>query len=471
VERLLGYRPEELVGKTVPELNLLAVDSMLPALEDIKRVLDGERVNATEYTFLAKDGSIRQGEVSGAPLIRDGEVVAVVSVARDISDRKNLEAQLHQAQKMEAIGLLAGGIAHDFNNLLTAINGYAELVMSKLVKDDPLQDMVEKILQSGQRAAALTGQLLTFSRKRLVEPEILDINQVITHIGTMLKRIIGEHIKIDTALGAGLWPIQADRSQIEQVIINLAVNSRDAMPDGGKLSISTQNVTLDQGLSESRFHLAQGDYVVIEVGDTGIGMSQEIIDHLFEPFFTTKEAGKGTGLGLASVYGIVKQARGGITISSQPEQGTVFRIYFPRSRSVPMEQSVTVEGEAHSASGETILLVEDDKNVREMVRQMLLSLGYTLLEADNGPEALQLAATYAGPIHLLLTDVIMPGMSGRILATQLIRSRPEVKVLFMSGYTGEEVLRHGIQSEQRSFLKKPFKVAALKKAIREALQT
>lgn len=427
-------------------------------------------VRQYETQFKRKDGTCYDAILSLIPTTMDGKP-CFQAMVQDITERKQLEEQYYQAQKMEAIGQLTGGVAHDFNNLLTAINGFAELLQMRLPPDDPLQEMVDKILGSGQRAADLVSQLLAFSRKQLVEPQMLNLNEVVANIDKMLQRIIGENIQIQTHLASNAWLVKIDPTQIEQIILNLAVNARDAMPEGGRLTIETANVILDENYVASHLEAQPGEHVLLAVSDTGVGMSREMQSRIFEPFFTTKSEGHGTGLGLATVYGIVKQNGGNIWVYSEEGQGTTFKIYLPRAKE-PVRPRYRLDSEIEVATGtETILLVEDDATVRELARRVLQMQGYTLLEAQDAQEALHLSTRYTGPLHLLVTDVIMPGISGKVLADQLRQTYPEIKILFMSGYTNNAIAHHGVLDSDVVFLQKPFGPVALARKVRQVLDT
>jgi PAS domain S-box-containing protein len=398
-----------------------------------------------------------------------GQVGAVLAQARLSKQRQRLEAQYHQAQKMEAVGRLTAGIAHDFNNLLTAINGFAELMQFELWPEDPLQELLAKILHSGRRAADLVRQLLAFSRNQISEPQVLDLNVVVSEMGHMLRRIITENIELETSLTPDLWAVKADLAQIEQVIVNLAVNARDAMPAGGKLVIKTANLVLDEAYVARHLEAQPGEHVLVAVTDTGMGMSEEVQAHLFEPFFTTKELGKGTGLGLATVYGIVKQSGGHVWVESEEGQGTTFKIYLPRARETARAALPPRSMADMPWGGETVLLVEDDEGVRDLAGRVLRSQGYNVLEAQDGQEALRVSAFPPSPIDLLLADVVMPGISGKVLADQLTQTRPDLKVLFMSGYTDEEIVQHGVLEPGIVLLQKPFNPMALARKVRQVL--
>jgi len=398
------------------------------------------------------------------------------SLQNEIAERKRaeeekaaLKEQFRQSQKMEAIGRLAGGIAHDFNNLLTVIKGYSELALIKLKEGDPLKGNIEEIHRASQRAADLTRQLLAFSRRQILEFKVLDLNTILRDMDKMLLRILGEDIELVTLFAEGIGRVRTDPGQIEQMILNLAVNARDAMPNGGKLTIETSNIELNENYV--RFHIAvkPGLYVMLSVSDTGVGMTPEVKERVFEPFFTTKEKGKGTGLGLSTVYGIVKQSGGNIWVYSELDHGTTFKIYLPR---VEEEASTLLHGDDKRSlpqGSETVLLVEDDLSVRGLVVQVLRENGYNLLEAANGNEALRMAQEYAGEIHLLLTDVVMPQMGGKELADRLKTLRPNIKVLFTSGYTDNAIVHHGVLEPGIDFLQKPFSPAALAHKVREVL--
>ncbi len=383
--------------------------------------------------------------------------------------RKLLEDQLRQSQKMEAIGQLTGGIAHDFNNLLTVINGYSELSLQALSTGDPLYDNLEQIKEAGSRAAALTRQLLAFSRKQVLEPKVLDLNAIVTNLDKLLQRVIGEDIDLVPLLKPGLGRVKADPGQIEQVIMNLAVNARDAMPEGGKLTIETANVELDEHLVKRHMAMKPGPYVMLAISDTGCGMDAEIQKRIFEPFFTTKESGKGTGLGLATSYGIVKQSGGSIWVYSEVGKGTTFKIYLPRVTETAESIFPGALPSSSLAGSETILLVEDSEPLRKLVHAILAKCGYAMLVASTRDEALQICRQYSGSIHLMLTDVVLPGMTIRELADRLVAIRPDMKVLHMSGYTDETIVRHGVLEAGVAYLQKPFTGQTLLRKVREVL--
>ncbi len=382
--------------------------------------------------------------------------------------REMMREQLLQAQKMEAVGRLAGGIAHDFNNILSAIIGYSELALLKMPKEDPLRKNVEIIHESANRAANLTQQLLAFSRKQIIKPEILNINSLIEDMMNMLRGLIGEDIRIEITKGEGLWNIRADRGQMEQVLMNLAINAMDAMPAGGTLMIETSNIVLDKDYTDVHLALSPGEYVGLVVSDTGQGMTEAVKRRIYEPFFTTKEGGKGTGLGLSTVYGIIKQHGGNIYVYSEPGKGTTFKIYFPRVKEVESEYKKD-EIQALPRGTETVLLVEDEKEVRGLAATLLTELGYTVLEAEDAENALKMTRMYHGAIHLVLTDVIMPGMSGSDLAKEIRKCCPEIKILFMSGYTQNAIVKHGILKDGVNYLQKPFTTREFAQIVRRVL--
>ena len=384
-------------------------------------------------------------------------------------ERKEIEQHYHRAQKMDAIGRLAGGIAHDFNNMLTAILGYCELLLDDASISESHRADIREIEKAGRTAAQLTRQLLAFSRREIVEPVVLDLNAIITGVDKLLHRLVGEHIEMETTLAPDLHTVRADRAQIEQVILNLAVNARDAMPEGGRIAIETANVHLPGGVSSAYLECPPGDYVVLAVKDTGSGIEPEVLQHLFEPFFTTKGQGKGTGLGLATVYGIAKQNNGGVEVASTVGKGSVFRIYFPRCHEVIAGVVPAPTAERPANGKATILIVEDDPGIRELSMKILSRYGYQVLAAAGGEEARQVSERHDGVIDVLLSDVVMPGMNGPMVAEMLTRMRPELKVVFMSGYTDNAVVRHGVMGRNLPFLQKPFTPERLANKIVEVL--
>jgi two-component system cell cycle sensor histidine kinase/response regulator CckA len=467
VTALTGYSQEEYYAD--PELVFKVVH-----LEDRKTldaILRGEGpdVGMATLRWVHKNGTaiwIEQHHV----MVRDdrGRLAAIECVARDITGRKRLEEQLLQTQKMEAIGRLAGGVAHDFNNLLTVINGYSAQALESLNESDPLHQEIEQINKAGERAASLTRQLLAFSRRQILTPRVLDLNGIVSDMDRMLRRVLGEDIRLVATLERGLDSVHADPGQIEQVIMNLAVNARDAMPNGGQLLIETANIELDDAYAQKQRAVVPGRYVMLAVSDTGHGMDQETQERIFEPFFTTKPKGEGTGLGLSTVLGIVQQSGGNIWLYSEVGKGTTFKVYFPRIAAKP--DPPLQRSQAKLATGsETILVVEDEDGVRLLILSVLKRAGYKVLEARGGNEALSLCESHQGSIHLVLTDTVMPQMSGRELISRLTGFRPESKYLFMSGYTDKAIVQHGAFDPQTPFLQKPFTPAALAAKVRETL--
>ncbi|MBZ5596868.1 MAG: PAS domain S-box protein [Acidobacteriia bacterium] len=470
-QRVLGYSPEEL--RLTSSLEQIHPDDRVLVQEAAKEALRTGVGRRIEYRMRHKDGSWCALESTASTILNsDRKVEKLVIVNRDITGRRRLEQQFHQAQKMEAVGRLSGGVAHDFNNLLGVIIGYGEILEEGMKKEDPMRDSVDEILRAGRQAAGLTRQLLAFSRQQVLESKVLDLNVVITEVEKMLRRLIGEDVELTTVLSPGLGRVKADQGQIEQIILNMAVNARDAMPHGGKLSLETANVEIDEAFAQSSPYPVQaGPYVCLCVTDTGVGMDAATQAQIFEPFFTTKEKGKGTGLGLSMVYGVVKQSGGHINVYSEPGVGTIFRVYLP---SVP--ETVTPEQPRANLSTslrgtETVLLVEDEDGLRTLTRNLLERSGYTVLVAKDGNEGLLTSQQYKPTIHLLLTDVVMPGMGGPALAQQLIRQRPEIKTVYMSGYTGKTVAGHAVLDPGSFFLMKPFTRDGLASKIREALDS
>ncbi|HYP26289.1 MAG TPA: response regulator [Blastocatellia bacterium] len=416
---------------------------------------------------ILKDGRVFDRYTS--PILDpDGESNGRVWFFRDLTEKRHLEEQLRQSQKMEAVGRLAGGIAHDFNNLLTAIIGYSQVLLRKDDLMDSMRGPIEEIEKAGQRAASLTSQLMVFSRKQVLQPKVLDLNMVVRGIEKMIRRLIGEHITVETSLSPDLGRVRADPGQIEQIIVNLAVNARDAMPRGGTLVIETANVDFDQEYIKHHIDLQRGPYVMLSLSDNGVGMDLQTLAHIFEPFFTTKEVGRGTGLGLATVYAIVKTCGGSVWVYSEPGQGTTFKVYLPRVEVPADKESYDEPGESPKGS-ETILLVEDDETVRRLARSVLQMNGYDLLEATNGEEALMRYEQHTGPIHLVLTDVVMPQMNGSDLVTRVRFKYPDVKALFMSGYTANAILDDEVMKRGVAFLQKPFSAEVLLRKVREVL--
>ncbi|MBI4876451.1 MAG: PAS domain S-box protein [Acidobacteria bacterium] len=463
---MLGWSVEEMLGKS--PFDFLDEEGRRVAAQKLERRRQGV-AERFDLRFQTREGKDCWTILSAAPLYGpDGKYAGALAMITDITERKHLEDQYRQAQKMESIGRLAGGVAHDFNNLLTVISGYTEMLLDQVEAGSPVHQSLTQVRKAGDRAADLTQQLLVFSRKQIIHPKVLDLNSVVSDVEKILRRVIGENIDLKTSPGAELGRVLADAGQITQVLMNLAVNARDAMPDGGTLIIETANVALGEAYTKEHPEVTPGSYVQLTVSDSGIGMEQATKQRIFEPFFTTKKAGEGTGLGLATVYGIVKRAGGWIWVYSEPGHGATFKVYLPR-----VEGPVTVEeaqpGAVSLEGTETVLVVEDEAELREFARLVLTKRGYNVLGAANAEEALLLCESNSGPIHLLLTDVIMPGMNGRQLAERLHPLRPEMKVLYMSGYTDSAIVHHGILDDGVLFLQKPFGAGPLAAKVREAL--
>ncbi len=468
-EQTTGYSAREAMERNCEFLQGSETDPAAVA-QVLAAIRDGKSCNV-EMVNYRKDGTPFWNSFALSP-VRDeaGRVTHFIGVVTDVTQRRKLEEQYRQAQKMEAIGQLAGGIAHDFNNLLTIITGYTELVLDAMSSSDPQRELLEEISDAAARSASLTRQLLTFSRKQVLLPKVLDLSEVVHGVEKMLKRIIGEDIELMTNLTeGGSCGVKADPGQLEQVLLNLAVNARDAMPHGGKITISTKVVALSKLHGFSPIEQPDGEYVMLSVADTGTGMKEEVKRHLFEPFFTTKDKDKGTGLGLAVVHGIVKQSDGEIEVISQAGEGATFNIYLPRHLAAPNPQDHARSGKILASAEETILVVEDDEAVRTLARFALEGYGYQVLEASCGTEALELSAQHQGAIDLLLADVVMPGMNGRILSEKFAELRPGTQVLFLSGYMDDAVVRSGILHEQVAFLQKPFSPRDLVDKVRALL--
>ena len=464
--RLYGFSRDEFLGMTIKDIR---PQEEVPALlEYLTTMPDTPGLPAVHVKHRRKDGSLLEVAGSTNPIQFQGRRARLV-LATDVSERKQLEAQLLQAHRMEAVGRLAGGVAHDFNNLLGVITGYTELLMKDLGPQHPSSKRVGEIRKAADRAAALTRQLLAFSRKQVMQPRILDINEVVADVETMLRRLIGEDVKLVTRPGAGIGRIKADPGQIEQVLMNLVVNARDAMPKGGRLLFETANVTLDESYARAHPEVQPGPFVMLAVSDTGVGMTAQTQAHIFEPFFTTKEMGSGTGLGLATVIGIVQQSGGSITVDSQLGRGTTCRIYFPRVEEGLSDAVPGPLGAPLARGSETILLVEDADPLRAMIREMLEAAGYTVLEYADPEAALHRVTTLDAPVGLLLTDVVMPRLSGPDLARGVRTTRPEINVLFMSGFTDEAMGLQGLLGPGTQFIQKPFTADALLAKVREAL--
>ena len=464
-ETIFGWTAEEVTNRLPP---IVPEAEWEPFNKLRQRALRGETITNVETQRQKRDGSLVDVSLSMAPLFdKAGDVVGVVALFMYIGDRKQLEMRLRQSQKMEAVGRLAGGVAHDFNNLLTIILGECDLSLESLGPEDPMLSSFEEIKKAGGRAALLTAQLLMFSRKQLFEPTTFNLNVILNDMSSMFRRLIGEDVELKIRPAADLGVVTADRGQIEQVVVNLVVNARDAMPEGGTIVIESANVELDADYAASHADVRVGKYVMLAVSDTGTGMSNEVKAHLFEPFFTTKEQGKGTGLGLATSYGIVKQFGGHIGVYSEIGTGTTMKVYLPLSAVGDMIESQTAPATAHG--NETILVVEDEGPVLAIAARMLSALGYIVLTASAGEEALRLLSGYPAPVHLLLTDVVLPKMGGRELAELVRAMRPEIKVLFASGYTDDVILQHRLIHHDIALVNKPYTAVSLSRKVRETL--
>jgi len=466
---MLGYdSAAKLVGRNLA--NLYSDSQQWFVLADYLRLM--EKFQGLAGDWLRNDRTIVSVRLSGRAFRDERNTIFFELFAEDVTERRALEQQLRQAQKMEAVGRLAGGIAHDFNNLLMVISGYSEFLLERIGDDQEMRGHAREIANAAERATSLTRQLLAFSRKQMLDPKIVDLNSVVAENVKMLTRLIGEDIDLVMVPGQDIGAVKADPGQIEQVIMNLAVNARDAMPKGGKLTIETANVTLDANYARFHAPAKPGDYVMLAISDTGMGMDAETQAHIFEPFYTTKGL-KGTGLGLSTVYGIVKQSEGYIWLYSETGKGTSFKIYLPRFSATgeALATQPALAQEQTSKGHETILLVEDEENLRRLARQSLENQGYNVIDAPDGAAAIKISQAHPGPIHLLLTDVIMPGMNGRELANKLSPTRLEMRVLFMSGYTENHIGHNGTLDEGVTLLQKPFTLSALRSKVREMLDT
>jgi len=465
---MLGYAPDDLAG--IAPNDLVHPEDLLAVATYQKQLFDNRVATAT-YRLRHARGSWVWVDSQARIITHAGQHYALM-VDRDVSERKHLEAQLMQSQRLESVGRLAGGVAHDFNNLLTAIMGNTELARDSLPANHPARADMDEIAKSSQRAAELTHQLLAFARKQIIESHVIDLNRLILEMDKLLRRLIGEHIELIVLAESGLWQIRADRGQIEQIVVNLAVNARDAMPGGGTLTIETRNVRLDHDYAHRHISVNPGCYVMLAISDTGTGMDEEIQDQIFEPFFTTKAPGRGTGLGLATCYGIVKQHGGTIWPYSEPGHGSTFKIYLPRVDAPAEDHRLPIAGDDLPYGTETILLAEDEPSVRMLAARVLRAQGYTIVEAEHGDAALELAHAWQGaPFDLLLTDVVMPRMSGKTLSERIQTLYPASKVLFISGYTDSAIVHHGQLDPGIVFLQKPFSPAALARKVREVLDS
>jgi two-component system cell cycle sensor histidine kinase/response regulator CckA len=470
LQEMLGYSGEELRNRVFNEFT--HPDDGMVDVDFHKDLITGKRDHyQIEKRYIRMGGEVVWGRLN-VSLVRDteGEFQFTICMVEDITERKRLETQFFQSQKMETVGRLAGGIAHDFNNLLTVIKGYTQISLSQIKEADPSRENIEEIRKAAERAAELTHQLLAFSRRQILDMKVLDLNSLVRGLEKMVSRVIGEDIEMFTVLADDLGRVKTDPGQIEQVILNLAVNARDAMPSGGKLAIETANVELDETFARTHIGVTPGSHVMLSVSDTGIGMSPEVKERVFEPFFTTKEEGRGTGLGLSTIYGIVKQSGGSIWVYSEPGQGTAFKIYLPRVEEEVESLPSRDDTDRLPKGNETVLLVEDESSLRGLTARVLRGQGYTVLEAGNGDEAMSIARELIKEkIHLLLTDVVMPQMGGKELVKRFKALHPGIKVLFVSGYTDYAITHHGVFKPGAPFLQKPFSPLALAKKVREVL--
>lgn len=462
-ERVLGWTPQDLIHKRY--LDFVHPDDRLATARELQRLNEGEPQARLENRFLCKDGTYH---AFSWVVVGTQDRSAFYAVAHDETERRRLENQFHQAQRAEVLGRLAGGIAHDFNNLLGVILGFCELLRDRIGGDPVAAQHLDQIQKAGQTSAELTRQLLAYSRRQPLVPQVLDLNDVLAGMEKMLRRVIGEDIELLLFPAADLGRVKVDRGQLEQVILNLAVNAREAMPTGGALTMETQNTTLDESYAHQHPGVSPGPYVMLAISDTGHGMDSATQAQVFEPLFTTKT--QGTGLGLATVYGIVKQSGGFIWVYSEPGKGAAFKVYFPQ---VHEKLSVRLPQVARmpAVGSETLLLVEDSDALRSLTRRFLEQAGYRVLEASSGAEALRVAQVTLGPIDCLITDVVMPGCSGKQLAEQLVRIRPNVKILYMSGYTNNVIMHHGVLDEGINLLSKPFSRETLLHTVRETLDS
>ena len=466
-EEVMGWSKSEALQRNIK--SLVAPEHVGLCGQMMRRILNEEPLPHFEISMLRKDGRRALLEISARLIRSNGKKEGVQGTARDVTERRQLENMARQSQKLEAIGRLSGGLAHDFNNLLCVISGHAEMLSERLEPTSAAINSVAQIKKAADSAASLTRQLLAFSRKQVFHPQTLDLNAIVVDTEKLLGRLIGEHIELLTALNPTLGNVRVDPVQIEQVLMNLILNARDAMPRGGKLTIETSNVDLEEKHESKRSLIPAGRYVMFAVTDTGCGMDEETQSRIFEPFYTTKELGKGTGLGLATVYGIVKQSGGFIWVYSEYGRGTTFKVYLPRVENLATRLRPNKRQREACKGTETVLLVEDSEPLRALIKEFLNDSGYTVLEAANGNDAIRIASEFGGPIHLLLTDVVMPGMGGQQLAEQLTRIRPATKVLYMSGYPNDGIAHSGILAAGVVLLEKPFTREILSRRVRQVL--
>jgi PAS domain S-box-containing protein len=469
MEAILGFPIEKWLGERDFWVKHVHPEDRAHVIERRRKAIAEGRDYSLQYRAIAAGGkTIWLQDIVRVVRDNNGKIRQLRGVMVDVTDHQQLEEEFRQAQKMEAVGRLAGGVAHDFNNLLTIITGYTQLTL-ELLANSQLRSYQEEILKAGERASGLVRRLLAFTRRQSLEPQVVDLNAIVMSSEKMVHRLIGEDIEVVTVMQPGLGAVRTDPAQIEQVIINLSINARDAMPNGGKLIIETTNVDLLQAYADSHVAVTPGPYVMLSVSDTGTGMDANTRAHIFEPFFTTKEKGKGTGLGLATVYGVIKQSGGNVWVYSELGMGTTFKIYLPRVDAITETTQPVAVPVSQPQGSETILLVEDEEGIRSLVRGILQARGYTVLEAGRPLEALEISKMFEGPIHLLFTDVVMPQMSGREVAEKISAGRPTTKVLYMSGYTDHAIAHHGVLNPGVPFLQKPFTPQALTQKVREVL--
>jgi two-component system cell cycle sensor histidine kinase/response regulator CckA len=469
-EQVTGYGRQEAIGQHVRMLESGEHDQGF--FQGLSQTISSGRTWRGTMVNKRKDGTLCTQEGTASPVYdAGGEIVSCVVVLRDVTGQRQMEEQLRQAQKMETVGQLAGGVAHDFNNMLQVIISYVEMALEKVEVGQPLHKYLLEVRKAAQRSAELTGQLLAFARKQAVSPKVVNLNEAVASTRKMIQRLIGEEIDLAWMPGHDVWKVKIDPAQLDQVLANLAVNARDAIRGVGRLTVETKNVTLDEGYCAAHLGSVPGEYVLLAVSDNGCGMDRETLSHLFEPFFTTKVQGKGTGLGLATIYGIVKQNDGFIEVSSEPGQGSTFRVYLPRVEGTEAAGPQQVEAEAAAPRGgtETVLVAEDEAAILELARESLEQLGYTVLTAKLPEEAMRKAGEHARAIELLITDVVMPQMNGRQLCDRLRAVRPGLKCLYMSGYTADVIAHRGLLEEGVSFIAKPFSLATLAVKVREVL--
>lgn len=475
-EKIFGWHAEETIGKPLP---IVPADKQEESDALLWQIFKGGGFIGKELIRLRNDGTLFPVSLSAAPVHNDrNQVVGILGAVEDLTERKKIEAereqlqsQLLQAQKMESVGRLAGGVAHDYNNMLSVIIGYAQFGMDKTDPEDELRADLQEILTAAERSADITRQLLAFARKQTINPKALDLNETVESMFKMIRRLIGEDIDLSWKPGPAVWPVKMDPSQLDQILVNLCINARDAISDVGRITIETHNVRFDEAYCANHAGFVPGEYVLLAVSDDGRGMDKETLDKIFEPFYTTKEIGKGTGLGLSVIYGIIKQNKGFINVYSEPEKGTTFQLYFSRHAddASPIETVGVGPEKTPVGSGETVMIVEDEASILKLAKRILIPLTYNVLTATSPNEALVLAKEHGGDIHLLIADVVLPGMNGRDLAEKLQAEYPKLKVLFMSGYTSDVIVHHGVLDADVQFIQKPFSKTNFAIKVRKAL--